>query len=122
MCSIPLFVVVPGDSRLPTSSLVRVESRDCTPQRVCRGADLSSSPLAGGTGTPSRTVLREREGKFPPATHRASASRLTRCSAPRSTSGTPHAPIPIQPVTDSAAAIERVDRLGGLIHEYRRAA
>jgi hypothetical protein len=26
------------------------------------------------------------------------------------------------PVIDPAAAIERLDRLGGLIHEYRRAA
>ncbi len=32
------------------------------------------------------------------------------------------APIPLKPVVDTDAAIERVDRLGGLIHEYRRAA
>jgi len=32
------------------------------------------------------------------------------------------APIALQPASDTTAAIERVDRLGGLIHEYRRAA
>ena len=32
------------------------------------------------------------------------------------------APIALQPVSDTTAAIQRVDRLGGLIHEYRRAA
>jgi len=32
------------------------------------------------------------------------------------------APIPIQPVTDTSGVVERVDRLGGLIHEYSRAA
>ncbi|MDQ6613475.1 MAG: transposase [Actinomycetota bacterium] len=32
------------------------------------------------------------------------------------------APIPLPPVGDTSAAIERVDRLGGLIHQYRRAA
>jgi putative transposase len=31
-------------------------------------------------------------------------------------------PIPIQPVRDTATAVKRVDRLGGLIHEYHRAA
>ena len=32
------------------------------------------------------------------------------------------APVPLQPVSDTTAAICRVDRLGGLIHEYGRAA
>jgi len=32
------------------------------------------------------------------------------------------APVPLQPVSETKAAICRVDRLGGLIHEYRRAA
>jgi putative transposase len=32
------------------------------------------------------------------------------------------APIPMPATIDTSAAIERVDRLGGLIHEYRRAA
>jgi putative transposase len=31
-------------------------------------------------------------------------------------------PVPFQPASDTVAAIERVDRLGGLIHKYRRAA
>jgi putative transposase len=31
------------------------------------------------------------------------------------------APIPLRPVGDTSSAVERVDRLGGLIHEYRRA-
>ena len=31
-------------------------------------------------------------------------------------------PIPLEPAGDATGAIERVDRLGGLIHEYRRAA
>ncbi len=32
------------------------------------------------------------------------------------------APVPRQPVSDDTAAVERVDRLGGLIHEYVRTA
>jgi putative transposase len=32
------------------------------------------------------------------------------------------APIPLESVSDTSAVVERVDRLGGLIHEYRRAA
>jgi transposase InsO family protein len=32
------------------------------------------------------------------------------------------APVPLRPVNDTTAAIRRVDRLGGLIHDYRRAA
>ena len=32
------------------------------------------------------------------------------------------APVPLEPVSDGSAAICRVDRLGGLIHEYGRAA
>jgi hypothetical protein len=42
--------------------------------------------------------------------------------------GRPHrsidldAPVPLRPVNDTTAAICRVDRLGGLIHDYRRAA
>jgi hypothetical protein len=42
--------------------------------------------------------------------------------------GRPHrsidldAPVPMRPVSDPTAAICRVDRLGGLIHDYRRAA
>src|SRR5439155_25116313 len=32
------------------------------------------------------------------------------------------APVPLRPVNDTTAAICRVDRLGGLIHDYRRAA
>jgi transposase InsO family protein len=32
------------------------------------------------------------------------------------------APVPLQPVSDATAAICRIDRLGGLIHEYHRAA
>src|SRR2546427_9731472 len=42
--------------------------------------------------------------------------------------GRPHrsidldAPVPLQPAGDTTAAICRIDRLGGLIHEYRRAA
>ena len=32
------------------------------------------------------------------------------------------APIPLEPTSDSSRPVERVDRLGGLIHEYRRAA
>ena len=31
-------------------------------------------------------------------------------------------PIPLEPAGDATGAIERVDRLGGLTHEYRRAA
>jgi len=34
----------------------------------------------------------------------------------------PDAPIPLEPTRDTARSVERVDRLGGLIHEYRRAA
>ena len=30
-------------------------------------------------------------------------------------------PIPLDPVSDTSRPLERVDRLGGLIHEYRRA-
>jgi putative transposase len=43
-------------------------------------------------------------------------------------SGRPHrsvnldAPIPLEPTGDTSRPVERVDRLGGLIHEYRRAA
>src|SRR3977135_1723810 len=42
--------------------------------------------------------------------------------------GTPHrglvsaAPLPLHIPTDTTSEVERVDRLGGLIHEYRRAA
>jgi putative transposase len=32
------------------------------------------------------------------------------------------APIPLLPMTNASQPVERVDRLGGLIHEYRRAA
>jgi transposase InsO family protein len=32
------------------------------------------------------------------------------------------APIPLEAVSDTSRPVERVDRLGGLIHEYRRAA
>jgi len=31
-------------------------------------------------------------------------------------------PIPLEPMRNTCRPIERVDRLGGLIHEYRRAA
>jgi len=32
------------------------------------------------------------------------------------------APTPLEPTGDISRPVERVDRLGGLIHEYRRAA